>query len=305
MKSIYYYLFAISIIALGLVHSQVAQTPPVFVGPQCESSNPTAPRVLWINVNFVQYKALSQRGYNLLKTYATADARGKFKGVVDYYNLGPTDNIALDLSVYNQIWFVDFSSLPDNYPNSFNQIVAWSNAKSTVRSQLILDGRFASSFWLPFDGYANDHKSYNPQILYNYYTNLARYDGGIVIGTDHDNYHKTGANGLLSAMGITTGFSGKVFSMVLEVSTTHPLISYPENAGFAYPAAVPKGDTKAHFFVWDDSSTAVAPTGVFANGRFNLQVIARHSDGTPAITSSLSKLKVLSAHSHPVPPPLV
>ena len=278
MKAIYCYLLvAITVACFCLAQAQV---------PQCVSTNPTTPRVLWINVNFAQYQQLSYNGYTLLKNYAMDNARGAQKASnVDFYTL-TTDNINVDLNSYNQIWFVDFSSSADNYPNAYRQIASWVTSKSTTRANLVLDGRFASSFWLPFGGYANDHKTPNPQILYNYYVNLARLDGGLVVGTDHDNYHKTGANALLAALGITTGFSGKVFSSVLEVSTTHPLIIHPQNAGFAYPAAVPKGDTKPHFFIWDDSSTAVAPSGPF--GAYNLMVVARHSDGSPAITSTIT-----------------
>jgi len=279
MKSIYCYLFIVALVYLCSAQAQVTQ---------CVSTNPAAPKVLWITVNFPQYRSLYTRGFNLVKTYATTVAKHKAANF-DSFTLSTNSLSGVNLENYNQIWFIDFSSFADNYPDVYAQINSWVNAKAQTRSQVILDGRFASSFWLPFDGYANDHNTVNPQLLYNYYDNLARYDGGMVIGTDHDNYHKTGANALLAALGITQGFSGKIFSTVLEVATNHPLIAYPVNAGFSYPAAVPKGSTTPHFFVWDDSSTAVAPSGSFANGRYNLVVIARHSDGTPAITTSLSE----------------
>ena len=143
------------------------------------------PNLLFLNDNRVGVQNYAQWGvaiFNALKAYidATLFTEDACNGVPHGATL--VDNIAnlpSDLSPYTQVWVYDLNSDPEDAANhaKWQSIAHWFDADPATRHEIILDGRIISS--------AHGVGASSPnhwQIFYNYFENLRKRGGGLVLG---------------------------------------------------------------------------------------------------------------------------
>lgn len=186
------------------------------------------------------------------------------QGQLDYVVLSSNGQVATALSTntYEQIWVYDLSTGADNYPLDFAAIVSW-YAAAPIK-EVICDGRFLSSFWggrAPTEGRL---------LVQNYFYNLDARGGGLVLGTDHNDYANLGMNILADALGFGP-FTGN-FGGAFPLDAGHPLTT----------------DPNVLTSLSNDSTTGQAPFGLQPGGR-TLRTLGYHSGNTltPGISTTI------------------
>ncbi len=213
-------------------------------------------RVLMINVHGTSYDA---DGYSIYTTLVEAGAEAH------YVNLSSGGQAAtlIQQHDYDQIWVFDLSGGADNYPTDWQAIADWFAADSS--RAIVCDGRMISSYW-------NGRWQTEGQMLTeNYYENIQAAGGGLVLGTDHNNF-QSGINTINNLIGIEPFFGNFSLTMI-PVDVTNPLMNTPNDLG-------PE--------LWDDSSPGQTPYGLQPNGRI-LYSVAWHSGNpdTPGISATI------------------
>ena len=163
--------------------------PPTVVIPPCTNvTTPIVNKIACPNVLFLDEKRVGYQTpagldiFNALKAYidATLFTEDACNGVPHGATL--VDNIAnlpSDLSPYTQVWVYDLNSDPEDAANhaKWQSIAHWFDADPATRHEIILDGRIISS--------AHGVGASSPnhwQIFYNYFENLRKRGGGLVLG---------------------------------------------------------------------------------------------------------------------------
>jgi hypothetical protein len=186
-----------------------------------------------------------------------------------FLNLG----VYTDYASFDQVWVYDLSAASDlggNQVANYANIADWYNGLSDDEDNIILDGRIISS--APSWTGANAMSPENAWIQ-NYATQLSTRGGGLLLGTDHNDYH-SGINSINAAIGVTPfhGFFGSFPTSQAVVDTESPLFIPTLDACRADPA------TRC---INDNSTTGFAPTGVQANGQ-TLTPVAFHGSALDA-----------------------
>lgn len=186
---------------------------------------------------------------------------------------------ATQLSAFDQVWVYDLSlgnNLGGGYDAIAQAVNTWFRQKfSDIEDwNLILDGRIASSFSdHPTHGepaalgYPAGHGAEEVQLIQNYYAAFAGRGGGLFLGTD-DEHHGfvEGINSINNLLGIGH-FSGHIEGQNLALADhTSPLMA---NSACHHV----QGDGSC--YVWDNTSTAIVPTGYQASGVY-LSPVAYH-----------------------------
>ncbi len=165
---------------------------------------------------------------------------------------------------FDQVWLFDISSSEDNFPKNWQAIASWFNTNAS--RGIICDGRLLGSYaapTLPTEG---------KKLAENYYENLKRAGGGIVLGADHYAFH-AGINTVNNLIGLQS-FSGYFQSSTLPVDTNSPLMTFPNDMGAS---------------IRDDTTTGQVPFGLQPNGR-TMYPIAWHTGNpsTPGISTTIN-----------------
>ena len=168
-----------------------------------------------------------------------------------------------DLSPFTQIWIHDTSAGSGGMnadKATFERLADWyiQRKQATGLGEIIADGRILSS------GYAPG----NPLVYRNYFYNLKRGGGGLVLGTDHDVFAH-GINFACRRLGISD-FTGNHPGPRMVVDDESPLMSYPSDvskAASASETAVINGRTYDRV-VQDHTSTGTSPANEQPNGMF-------------------------------------
>ncbi len=217
---------------------------------------PSDQNVLFINVHGGNYDG---DGANFYQTLTMTGARATF------VNLDANGKAAtlIQTNHYDQIWIFDLSAGADDYPADWQAIGDWFNARTNLA--IVCDGRTISSYW------SGRWQSEGARLTQNYYENLKGAGGGLMLGTDDDNY-VTGINSVNDRIGITR-FHGNFSLSFIPIDVTSPLMSFPNNLGNQ---------------LYDDSSPSQTPFGLQPNGRI-LYSVAWHSGNTntPGISSTI------------------
>ncbi|MBL8785572.1 MAG: hypothetical protein JNJ59_11760 [Deltaproteobacteria bacterium] len=196
-----------------------------------------------------------------LETYVTS-LYGQ--GQVDYLVLSSNGQVAAALAAntYEQIWTYDLSTGADDYPLDYAAIASWYSAAPL--KEVICDGRFLSSFW------AGRYSTEGRLLVQNYFYNLDARGGGIVLGTDHNEYANLGMNILADTLGIGP-FTGN-FGGNFPLDAGHPLTTDPNTLTS----------------LSNDSTTGQAPFGLQPGGR-TLRTLGYHSGNTltPGISTTI------------------
>ncbi|CAN2042598.1 exported hypothetical protein [Candidatus Magnetomoraceae bacterium gMMP-15] len=167
----------------------------------------------------------------------------------------------LENNHYDQIWLFDISNKSDTYDDDWEAIANWFN-KDNSRA-ILCDGRIISSYK------SNRDQTEGKKLTENYYENMKRDGGGLLLGTDHNTFANGGTNDICRLIGIGD-FTGNFNLAKIPVDTKSPLMTYPNNMGDS---------------LYNDSSTSQAPYGLQPNGRI-LYSVAWHSGNknTPGIS---------------------
>jgi len=235
----------------------------------------SAASILFGRVGSTTYVADGQNLVNFLTTAGHT---------VNYVDLSAT--VITDFSPYSQVWVYDLVTGPNNNANqlaNYTNIANWYNGLST--KNLITDGRIISS--------AGTSWGNEPAWIRNYAAQLAGVGGGMVLGTDHDDYHG-GINTINTLININP-FSGFYYTPPLEavVDPLSPL----------YLASLPPCSFDATQRCIDDSSsTGFVPTGLQPNGQF-LSPVAYHGGTSTAFTNAAVSSTFRSPTFEPVPEP--
>lgn len=181
-----------------------------------------------------------------------------------------------DLSVYDQVWVYDLVTGADNSATqnaNYQSIANWFNALAPADKNLITDGRIISSApnWTNAGGFPPENAW-----IQNYAAQLSLNGGGLVLGTDHNDYH-AGINTINSLIGIDPffGFFGQFPTSQAQVDVASPLF-------------VPIGPCTANPSlpcINDNSTTGFVPTGLQPNGLF-LTPVAYHGTTSTAFDNA-------------------
>ncbi|MBN2325752.1 MAG: hypothetical protein JXR73_01270 [Candidatus Omnitrophica bacterium] len=175
-------------------------------------------KVLLINVDGRSYNYDSTNlHYTLLK--AGADA--------DYINLefdGQAEKLISDNNYY-QIWLFDLSFAPNDFPSDWNAIANW--FRDHPSKNMICDSRMLASYR------KGTYKEEGRKLTENYFVNLLLEGGGLLLATDHNDYH-TGINEAAKLIGIDN-FSGcfdpKGAWESIPIDPKNPLMNFPNDLG--------------------------------------------------------------------------
>ena len=172
-----------------------------------------------------------------------------------------------DYASFDQVWVYDLSAAADlgaNQVANYTNIGAWYNGLSDDEDNLILDGRIISS--APFWTNANTMTPEDAWIR-NYATQLSARGGGLVLGTDHDEY-QSGINNINAAINVSPffGFFGSYPTSQAVVDTLSPLSIGTLDACDANAALR---------CINDNSTTGFVAAGLQANGQ-TLTPVAYH-----------------------------
>lgn len=176
--------------------------------------------------------------------------------VVNYVSLDA--GIISGFSPYSQVWVYDLNVGADNSANqmaNYTNIAAWYNG--LANKNLIVDGRIISSGpgWVAGG---------EPAWIQNYAAQIDGAGGGLVLGTDHNEFH-AGINSINALMNINpfTGFFGGPQAVVDPLS---PLF---------IASLLPCTADPLQQCINDNSTTGFVPTGLQPNGQF-LTPLAYH-----------------------------
>ena len=176
-----------------------------------------------------------------------------------------------DYSSFDQIFVYDLYSSSDNSANqaaNYTGIANWYNGLTD--QNLILDGRIISSdvTWTNANGMSSEEAW-----IQNYATQLDLRGGGLMLGTDHDDF-QFGINEINSHIGVTgfSGFFGSYPTSQAVVDANSPLFL----AGLDPCRADPTTNC-----INDNSTTGFVATGVQANGQ-TLTPVAYHGNALDA-----------------------
>ncbi|MBM3881941.1 MAG: DUF11 domain-containing protein, partial [Verrucomicrobia bacterium] len=212
--------------------------------------------VLFVNVHGSSYNADALSFFTTLEwagaraTYVNLDANGKAAAI-------------LAGQAFDQVWVFDLSSGTDNYPADWQAIADWYQAR--LSRAVICDGRSISSYW------RGRHETEGRRLTENYYENLKRAGGGLMLGTDHNDF-QTGINAINDRIGLER-FSGNFSLTRIPVDTNSPLMTFPNDLG-------PD--------LFNDSSPGQTPFGLQPNGLI-LYTVAWHggNTNTPGISATI------------------
>ena len=213
-------------------------------------------RALFVNVHGGYYDA---DGYNFYQTLVTAGAQATW---VDLTSDGQAAAL-LQTNTYDEIWVFDLSPGSDPYPTDWQAIGNWFNARTN--KNLICDARSISSYW------NGRWQNEGQKLTQNYYENLHRHGGGLVLATDHYSF-QTGINSINSQIGINP-FFGEFSLSSIPVDTNSPLMNFPNSMGSQ---------------LYDDSTPGQTPFGLQPDNLI-LYTVAWHSGNTntPGISTTL------------------
>jgi hypothetical protein len=215
-----------------------------------------ATHVLCVNVHGYYYDG---DGANLNTTLLNAGATTTF---VDLDWNGEVAGVLAQES-FDQIWVFDLSFSGDNYPLDWAAIADWYN--NHPDAEIICDGRIISSYW--YGRWTGEGQN----LTENYLHNLEIRGGGLMLGTDHYDYH-SGINAINAQIGLNPFFGGfNLYS--IPVDPNNPLMNTPNNLGAT---------------LFDDSSPGQTPYGLQPGGQI-LYTVAWHSGNhdTPGISSTI------------------
>jgi PEP-CTERM motif len=195
-----------------------------------------------------------------------------------------------DYSSFDQVWVYDLFSDADNGANqmaNYQNIATWYNGLTD--QNLILDGRIISSapFWTGAGGFPAEDAW-----IQNYAAQLDANGGGLVLGTDHNDF-QSGINNINNLINIDpfTGFFGQFPTSQAQVDTASPLY-VPIGPCVAAPALP---------CINDNSTTGFAPTGLQPNGQF-LTPVAYHGTVSTAFDNAAVSA-TFSSPTFPAPEP--
>ena len=199
--------------------------------------------------------------------FLTADGH-----TVDYVDLNAA--VITDFSSYSQVWVYDLTTGLDNSANqtaNYTNIANWYNGLTD--KNLITDGRIISSapFWTTAGGFPAEDAW-----IQNYADQLELNGGGLVLGTDHDEF-QAGINTINSLIGINpfSGFFGSFPTSQAQVDALSPL--YVAIGSCVASPALP--------CINDNSTTGFVPTGLQPNGLF-LTPVAYHGTTSTAFANA-------------------
>jgi len=212
-------------------------------------------RALFINVDSIY----NQDGLNMYNTLVSAGADAT------WVHLSSNGQAAAQFlsHTFDQVWVFDLSHWLDAYPSDWQAVANWFN--QVPNRAIICDARIISSYW------RGRHTGEGQLLTQNYYENLKLHGGGLVLGTDHDEFHG-GINTLANLLGLEP-FTGSFALPFIPVDTQNPLMFYPNSMGGQ---------------LYDDSTPGQTPYGLQPNGRI-LYTVAWHSGNpdTPGISSTI------------------
>jgi hypothetical protein len=176
-----------------------------------------------------------------------------------------------DFNAFDQVWVYDLSFAADNTANmlgNYTNLATYFNGLSAADKNVIVDGRIISSApnWAGGAG--------EVAWIQNYANQLEARGGGLVLGTDHNDYH-AGINTINTLMGFNL-FSGFFPGPQALVDDQSPLFV----AGLAACAAAPTEKC-----INDNSTTGFVPTGLQPNGLF-LTPVAYHGTTSTAFANA-------------------
>lgn len=184
-------------------------------------------------------------------------------------------DIYTDYASFNQVWVYDLNTGANNSPTqaaNYANIATWYNG--LAQRNLIVDGRIISSApdWTSAGGF-------NPENAWiqSYALNMQAAGGsGLVLGTDHDDYHG-GINEINAQIGIGafSGFFGSYPTSQASVDTLSPLY-VPIGICTGIPGSA---------CINDNSTTGFVPAGLQANGQF-LTPVAYHGTTSTAFQNA-------------------
>ncbi len=231
----------------GEANNTAAVVRTVF-GPEHEA--------LFVNVHGTSYDG---DGFNFYQTLVAAGARAT------YVNLDVNGKTLpyFQTNQFDQVWVFDLSSGTDSYPADWQAIADW--YQSRPNAAIVCDGRTISSYW------SGRWQGEGMRLTKNYYENMKLNGGGLLLGTDHNDFH-AGINSINAAIGLNP-FVGNFSLSFIPIDVASPLMTFPNNLG-------------AQLF--DDSSPGQTPFGLQPNGRI-LYSVAWHSGNTntPGISSTI------------------
>ena len=179
-----------------------------------------------------------------------------------------------DYGSFDQVWVYDLVTGSDNNPfqtANYQNIAAWYNSLSN--KNLIVDGRIISSApnWTNAGGFPAEDAW-----IQSYATALDGAGGGLLLGTDHNDYHG-GINQINAAIGINSfsGFFGTFPTSQAVVDTLSPL----------YVPIGPCTTNPLLQCINDNSTTGFVPTGLQPNGQF-LTPVAYHGTSSTAFNNA-------------------
>jgi len=171
-----------------------------------------------------------------------------------------TVKAALEAGEYDQVWFYDIQHGAYNFPIDAQAIA--DHHKTMKTKNVILDGRISGSL--------THEKS---DVMENYYINLKERGGGVVYGTDHNQFCDYMYNHVMNLIGYDPCFSS--FGGFLPFDEDNVLMKYPNKIEL----------------LWNDTSTGGVAYGPQPNGEI-LYSLAWYGGNvnTPAITTSIEGL---------------
>lgn len=251
-----------------LLHSAVIAACLVAPGSASAAS------ILFARVGSTSYVADGQNLVNFLTTAGHT---------VTYVDLNAT--VVTDFTPYSQVWVYDLVTGSNNSANqaaNYQNIATWYNGLAD--KNLITDGRIISS--------AGTSWGNEPEWIQNYATQLDGAGGGMVLGTDHNDYHD-GINTINALININP-FTGFFYQPPYEavVDPLSPL----------YVSSLPACTSNpSQQCIDDSSSTGFVPTGLQPNGQF-LTPVAYHGTLSTAF-SNAAVSTTFASPTFPVPEP--
>ena len=297
-----------------------AQCTPTYDHLSCSSSDdqvvnnqPLCPNVLFVSDYYYESYQPTHLGhaiFNALNDYITSFVVVD-KACIPAATLVDTiENLPGDLTPYTQIWVYDVDQQAELAGNvaKWQSIAQWFQAGyPATRQHIIMDGRISSSIynarvhnvgptWL-----AMNHK----QIFANYFENLHKHGGGLVLGTDHGGpetapcgAYTCGINTVTRALNIGKFWGHFQGLGVAYVDVDNPLMNFPldateDAASRSMPvftctnAALCVPGTVFDRIMWDHTTTSQTAIGLQPNG-MTFYAAAFHSQDTnkPAISST-------------------
>ncbi|HEY9172717.1 MAG TPA: LamG-like jellyroll fold domain-containing protein, partial [Verrucomicrobiae bacterium] len=148
--------------------------------------------------------------------------------MAEFVDLTVNGQVAARLATnsYEQVWVLDWSWSPDDYPADWQAIADWFTNRSA--RALVCDARSHAS-------YRNDRwQSEGLRLTENYYENLKRAGGGLVLATDFS-FFLFGMSSLNDHLGLRP-FRDEFIEPSIQVDPGSPLMTYPNNLGTSLPA---------------------------------------------------------------------